>query len=65
MDIGKLLNPPTPIRRTPSPFVRPCTPQQRRENAPDLTRSDRVRIRTALDFNIPFSKIRAKYGFAN
>jgi hypothetical protein len=30
-----------------------------------MTRSDRIRVKTALDFNIPFYKIRQKYGFTD
>ena len=41
----------------------PQTPQ-RRYSSP-LTRSDRIRVKTALDFNVPFYKIRAKYGFTD
>jgi hypothetical protein len=40
------------------------TPQTpRRQLNPLLTRSDRIRIKTALDFNILFYKIQDKYGF--
>jgi hypothetical protein len=39
----------------------PQTPQK--EYAPPTTRSDRIRIKTALDFNIPHDEIRKKYGF--
>ena len=39
------------------------TPQ--RQYAPRMTRSDRIRVKTALDFNIPFYKIRQKYGFTD
>jgi hypothetical protein len=39
----------------------PQTP--RREYTPMTTRSDRIRIRTALNFNIPIKQIQAKYGF--
>jgi hypothetical protein len=41
----------------------PRTPQRR--YALRMTRSDRIRVKTALDFNIPFYKIRAKYGFTD
>jgi hypothetical protein len=39
----------------------PQTPQ--RSNNPHTTRSDRIRIKTALDFNVPVSEITRKYGF--
>jgi hypothetical protein len=39
----------------------PQTPQK--TYAPHTTRSDRIRIKTALDFNIPPHEIQKKYGF--
>jgi hypothetical protein len=39
----------------------PQTPQKK--YAPHTTRSDRIRIKTALDFNIPPHEIQKKYGF--
>jgi hypothetical protein len=39
----------------------PQTPQK--QYPPATTRSDRIRIKTALDFNIPHDEIRKKYGF--
>jgi hypothetical protein len=39
----------------------PQTPQKQR--APPTTRSDRIRIKTALDFNISPERIRQKYGY--
>jgi hypothetical protein len=41
------------------PFLQ--TPQKR--YAPHTTHSDRIRIKTALDFNIPPNEIQKKYGF--
>jgi hypothetical protein len=40
----------------------PQTPQKR-EYAPTLTRSDRIQIKTAFDFNISLEAIRKKYGY--
>lgn len=56
MDIQRLLN--TPQRRSPSP---PLTPQK--QSAPATTRSDRIRIRTALDFGHKPGEIQSKYGY--
>ena len=39
----------------------PQTP--RKQYALPTTRSDRIRIKTALDFNIPIEQIQAKYGY--
>jgi len=39
----------------------PQTP--RRDYAPPTTRSDRIRIKTALDFNVPIEKICRKYNY--
>jgi len=35
----------------------------RRDYAPPTTRSDRIRIKTALDFNVPIEKICRKYNY--
>ncbi len=40
----------------------PQTPQKT-QYAPTLTRTDRIRIKTAFDFNISPEKIRKKYGY--
>jgi hypothetical protein len=49
---------------SPSPdFDLDATQTTRQPNNLPLTRSDRIRVKTALDFNIPFYRIRAKYGF--
>lgn len=41
----------------------PQTPKKKGPYAPTLTRSDRIRIKTAFDFNIPPEEIRKKYGY--
>jgi hypothetical protein len=41
----------------------PQTPKKKGPYAPTLTRSDRLRIKTALDFNIPPEEIRKKYSY--
>ena len=35
----------------------------RKQYATPTTRSDRIRIKTCLDFNIPFEEITKKYGY--
>jgi len=37
--------------------------KQKQEYAPTLTRTDRIRIKTALDFGISPEEIRTKYGY--
>ena len=39
------------------------TPKKKGPYAPTLTRSDRIRIKTAFDFNISPEEIRKKYGY--
>jgi hypothetical protein len=61
MDIRRLLNTPPPeILETPAPSP-PRTPKNPR--AADLTRSDRIRIKTALDFRHNPKEIAAKYPY--
>jgi hypothetical protein len=42
----------------------PQTPRTKGPYAPTLTRSDRIRIKTALDFNVPPDAIYKKYGYS-
>jgi hypothetical protein len=50
-----------PIPSPPSQSQPPRTPQK--ERAAPTTRTDRIRIKTTLDFNISPEKIRKKYGY--
>lgn len=61
MDIHRLLNSPDRPRILPSIPPTPRTPSIRR-CAPATTRSDRIRIRTALDWATPHA-IEKKYGY--
>ncbi len=57
MDIHLLLNPETPLESLPK---EPRTPKR---YAIATTRSDRIRIKTALDFGHSAAEITSKYGF--
>jgi len=59
MDINSLLNNESNFQES----VILKTPQK--QYTPCITRSDRIRIKTALDFNIPWEKIHKKYGYTN
>ena len=61
MDIQELLNPsvtPDEVYLVP---LRPVTPKQK--HAPFTTRSDRIRIKTAVEWGATPKRIFAKYGY--
>jgi hypothetical protein len=53
----------SPFQEPKLQLILPQTPRKQYTHA--TTRSDRIRIKTALDFNVPFYKIRQKYGFTD